>query len=41
MSIALDVTGENLWNGASEINWPHMAGQVLLAFIDPRSRSKA
>ena len=35
MSIALDVTGENLWNGASEINWPHMAGQVLLAFIDP------
>ena len=35
MSIALAVTGENLWNGASEINWPHMAGQVLLAFIDP------
>ena len=35
MSIALDMTGENLWNGASEINWPHMAGQVLLAFIDP------
>ena len=36
MSIALDVTGENLWNGASEINWPNMAGQVILAFIDPR-----
>ena len=35
MSIALDVTGENLWNGASEIDWPNMAGQVILAFIDP------
>lgn len=36
MSIALEVTGDNLWNNASDVDWPNMAGQVILAFIDPR-----
>jgi hypothetical protein len=35
VSIALDMAGESLWNSASEIDWPHMAGQTILAFIDP------
>jgi hypothetical protein len=36
MSIALELTGDNLWHKASEIDWPNMASQIVLSFVDPR-----
>ncbi len=35
MSLALYMTGENLFGDLAGANWPNMLGQIALAFVDP------